>query len=111
VSARQLKEELSNDQINRKLDSTYERLNHRMSYLEARLDVSVAKIQVITEIFYFVLAQHNTKQAENKMQLEDSSLLRYPEDGGKKYLQNCHTYIPIYMMSFPRILESSLVLL
>ncbi|XP_023704622.1 uncharacterized protein LOC111862963 isoform X3 [Cryptotermes secundus] len=45
MSARQLKEELSRDQINRKLDSTYERLNHRLSYLEARLDVSVAKLQ------------------------------------------------------------------
>jgi len=55
LSARQLKEELSYDQINRKLDSTYERLNHRMSYLEARLDMSVTKLQVITEIFYPVL--------------------------------------------------------
>jgi hypothetical protein len=47
MSARQLKEELSKDQINRKLDSTYERLNHRLGYLEARLDVSIAKLQVI----------------------------------------------------------------
>jgi hypothetical protein len=47
MSARQLKEELSRDQISRKLDSTYERLNHRLGYLEARLDVSVAKLQVI----------------------------------------------------------------
>jgi hypothetical protein len=55
MSARQLKEEMSQDQINRKLDSTYERLNHRMSYLEARLDMSVAKLQVITETYYPVL--------------------------------------------------------
>jgi hypothetical protein len=47
MSGKQLKEELSNDQINRKLDSTYERLNHRLGYLEARLDVSIAKLQVI----------------------------------------------------------------
>jgi hypothetical protein len=47
MSARQLKEELSKDQINRKLDSTYERLNHRLGYLEARLDISIAKLQVI----------------------------------------------------------------
>jgi hypothetical protein len=47
MSARQLKEELSKDQINRKLDSTYERLNHRLSYLEARLDISIAKLQVM----------------------------------------------------------------
>jgi hypothetical protein len=50
MSARQLKEELSRDQINRKLDSTYERLNHRLGYLEARLDVSVAKLQVIIKM-------------------------------------------------------------
>ncbi|XP_021932424.1 uncharacterized protein LOC110835983 isoform X2 [Zootermopsis nevadensis] len=41
ISARQLKEELSKDQINRKLDSTYERLNHRLGYLEARLDSTI----------------------------------------------------------------------
>jgi len=48
-----------------------------MSYLEARLDMSVAKLQVITEIFYlyFALVQHNTKPAVNRTQLEDSSLL------------------------------------
>jgi hypothetical protein len=107
VSARQLKEELSNEQINRKLDSTYERLNHRMSYLEARLDVSVAKLQVIIEILYFVLVQHNKNLAVNKTHLEDSSLLDYPEDGGRKHLQNCDTYTPTYMVTFPRILESS----
>jgi predicted metal-dependent peptidase len=56
MSARQLKEELSRDQINRKLDSTYERFNHRLGYLEARLDVSVAKLQVIIKISYSILA-------------------------------------------------------
>jgi len=46
---------MSQDQINRKLGSTYESLNHRMSYLEARLDMSIAKLQVITETYYPVL--------------------------------------------------------
>jgi len=46
---------MSQDQIIRKLDSTYERLNHRMSYLEARLNMSVAKLQIITETYYPVL--------------------------------------------------------
>ncbi|KAJ9574153.1 hypothetical protein L9F63_008409, partial [Diploptera punctata] len=45
LSARQLKEELAKDQINRKIDSTYERLNHRLGYMEARLDVGITKLQ------------------------------------------------------------------
>ena len=46
MSAKQLKEELAKDQLNRKIDSTYERHNHRLGYLEARLDVGIAKLQV-----------------------------------------------------------------
>ncbi|XP_069674237.1 putative leucine-rich repeat-containing protein DDB_G0290503 isoform X3 [Periplaneta americana] len=49
MSARQLKDELSKDQINRKLDSTYERINHRLGYLEARLDVGISKLQSTIE--------------------------------------------------------------
>jgi hypothetical protein len=56
---------------------------------------------------YFVLLQHNTTQAVNKTQLEESSNLDYPEDGGRKLLPNSGTYVAIYMASFPRILESS----
>jgi len=85
-----------------------------MSYLEGRLDMSVAKLQVITEIFspvLCVLEQLNTKPAVNITQLEDSSLLDYPEDGVRKLLPKSGTNVVIYMTSFPRILESSLALL
>jgi len=47
----------------------------------------------------------------NRTKLEDSSLLDYPEDGGRKLLPNSGTYVAIYMASFPRILESSSALL
>ena len=54
MSARQLKEELAKDQIHRKLDSTYERLNHRLGYLEARLDVGITKLQVSNTFEYHI---------------------------------------------------------
>ncbi|XP_049767783.1 uncharacterized protein LOC126101140 [Schistocerca cancellata] len=50
VSSRQLKEELSKDQMSRKFDSAYERLNHRLGYMEARLDVGVSKLQSSVEM-------------------------------------------------------------
>lgn len=51
LSARQLKEELSNDQISRKFDAAYERLNHRLGYLEDRFGHGIDKLQVSSHLY------------------------------------------------------------
>nr|CAD7395662.1 unnamed protein product [Timema cristinae] len=45
IGARKLEEELSMDQMNHKVDITYERLSHQLGYIEARLDIGISKIQ------------------------------------------------------------------
>nr|CAD7264983.1 unnamed protein product [Timema shepardi] len=45
IGARKLEEELSMDQMSHKVDITYERLSHQLGYIEARLDIGIAKIQ------------------------------------------------------------------
>lgn len=39
-----MKDELAAEQLGRKLDATAERLNHKIGYLEARVDVGAAKV-------------------------------------------------------------------
>lgn len=41
-----MKQTLYHDQTSRKIDSLHDRLNHRMGYMENRLDAGVSKIQV-----------------------------------------------------------------
>lgn len=52
-----MKEDLSKEQLNRKIDEIYERLNHRMSYMESRIGNNIAKFQVPTKFtsFFHVL--------------------------------------------------------
>jgi len=41
-----MKEELSKEQLSRKIEVIYERLNQRMSYMESRIENNIAKFQV-----------------------------------------------------------------
>ncbi|EEB20066.1 conserved hypothetical protein [Pediculus humanus corporis] len=43
LTSKTLKEELSKEQLSRKIDTIYERLNHRMSYMESRIENNIVK--------------------------------------------------------------------
>ncbi|KAK6641835.1 hypothetical protein RUM44_013553 [Polyplax serrata] len=43
LTSKTLKEELSKEQLSRKIDTVYERLNHRMSYMESRIENNIVK--------------------------------------------------------------------
>lgn len=45
MSSRQLKDELAKEQMSRSVDAASERLNHRLGYMETRIDVNLAKMQ------------------------------------------------------------------
>ncbi|XP_075234018.1 uncharacterized protein LOC142331790 [Lycorma delicatula] len=45
VNSREIKEELSTEQLSRKLDFSYEKINHKLNYMETRLDATLNKMQ------------------------------------------------------------------
>lgn len=46
MSSRSFKEDLANDHVLRKLDSIYDRINHRLVYMEMKMEMADKKLQV-----------------------------------------------------------------
>lgn len=46
MSSKNFKDDITKDQIFRKIDSVYERFNHKLGYMESKLDMDILKLQV-----------------------------------------------------------------
>lgn len=64
MSSKNFKDNIAKDQVLRKIDSVYERINHKLGYIEGKFDMDVLKLQVrqmglyiftIPFIFEFIL--------------------------------------------------------
>lgn len=47
ISSRNFKDDITKDRIVRKIDATYERINHKLVNIEGQIDISDIKSQVI----------------------------------------------------------------
>lgn len=46
MSSKNFKDDIAKDQIFRKIDSVYERINHKLGYIEGKFDMDALKLQV-----------------------------------------------------------------
>lgn len=51
ISTKNFKDDMSRTNLLRKMDSVYEGLNHRLSYMDRKYEANLAKIQVINKYF------------------------------------------------------------
>lgn len=49
MSGKNFKDDITKDQIFRKIDSVYERFNHKLGYMESKLDMDILKLQTKVE--------------------------------------------------------------
>lgn len=54
MSSKNFKDEIFKDQVFRKMDTLYERLNHKIGYVEGKFDMDLFKIQVTFYTALFV---------------------------------------------------------